>query len=211
MAYDVVYRDIISMILLAHGGATADCIAELGSGWSANIFNLWRNGAPLDAEYVGCELTDVGRHIAARLAAKQNRRRYRVVPFDHRNPDPQLLSTEARSALLYSCHSLEQIERVDERYFDRLIDGTKHIDLVRGVHVEPVAWQYGLDVSIYATTPTWAIEGQKAASWRHQNINLKDVISGAEARGILRVTYVELHSITTAKDYPTATIAWTRT
>jgi hypothetical protein len=207
---NLVYRDLVSATLLAHCSDDADAIVEFGSGWSANIFNLWKSGAPLDAAYFGCEPTLAGRALASRLSGWQERRSYRAIPFDYRHPDFTFLPKGCREPLVYTCHSIEQVERLDDRFFDRLLDPLSSAERVTGVHIEPVAWQYGFDAKHFPTPPDWAARGQQEAAWRNQNVNLTSVLCDAESRGILRLKMVELHSITTVPDYPTATIVWTR-
>ncbi|MSP87715.1 MAG: hypothetical protein EXQ92_02715 [Alphaproteobacteria bacterium] len=208
--HSLVYRDLISTTLLAHSSDDTDAFIEFGAGWSANIFNLWKNGGPLDATYVGCEPTLAGRKLAERLARRQTRRCYQAAEFDYRRPDFTTIPADCCRPLIYTCHSIEQVRTLDPRFFDHLIESTARAKSVTGVHIEPIAWQYGLDTKHFPTTPPWAIRGQQEAMWRHQNENLHTVLDDAAARGIIRVKSIKLHSISSIKNYPTATIVWTR-
>ncbi|MBM3598505.1 MAG: hypothetical protein FJX35_09850 [Alphaproteobacteria bacterium] len=206
---ELIYRDLVSSAVLAGAGGSADCFVELGSGWSSNIFNLWRNGAPGGAIYVGAEPTTEGRALAERFARHQATRDFRSVAFDYAGAAFDWLPRGIRRLVVFSVYSIEQMEHLDPGFFDRLIAATAGIPEVVGVHIEPVAWQYALS-GVDAPTPDWAVEARKQALWRDHNVNMMQVLDDAEARGLLNVQAVTCRSMAAAPEHPGATIRWTR-
>jgi hypothetical protein len=206
---ELIYRDLVSSAVLAGAAGRADCFVELGSGWSANTFNLWRNGAPDSAVYIGAELSAEGRALAERFARQQTTREFRSIAFDYGAVDFSWLPRERRNLVVFTVYSIEQVEQLDGRFFDRLIAATSGFAEVRGVHIEPVAWQYGLAGGDGAA-PSWAVAARQQATWRHHNTNFKQVIEDAAARGLLAVDGVACRSVAAAPEHPGATIRWTR-
>lgn len=211
LAKELILRDAISAAVQVAITDSADTIIELGSGWGANIFNLWRNGAPIDANYFACEPTLAGRAVSQRLANMQKVRRLVSVPFDYRAADYSFIPSSARRIVVFTNFSIEQIDALDDQFFDRLMDGTRHAQQVYGINIEPVAWQYSFARETRdAPAPDWARLAKESAFKRGYNKNFYDVISKAEARGVLRTISCQLCSISGSPDYPAATIFWER-
>src|SRR5262249_13313805 len=78
-------------------------IIELGSGYSKNLFHLWLNGAPLDAEYIGAEYTDGGRRCGEFLASIEPGIRYRALPFDFYHPSLAGLGSSGKT-FAFTCY-----------------------------------------------------------------------------------------------------------
>jgi hypothetical protein len=133
------------------------------------------------------------------------------VPFDYRAVNYDFIPRSARRIIVFTNYSIEQVEILDELFFDRLLEATQHAQKVYGINIEPVAWQFALAAAqANAPAPDWAIKSRESAYKRHYNRNFRDVISKAAARGILRIAGCELRSISGSPDFPAATIYWSR-
>lgn len=112
-------------------------IVELGSGWGKNLFNLFKFGAPLDAEYWGFELTETGRQLMDRVGAEcAHTMRLRSSRFDYYDADFSSLSQPAETCVL-THHSIEQIPEISEGLIERImaIPGFRMC-----MHMEPVGF-----------------------------------------------------------------------
>jgi hypothetical protein len=142
LAQEFIWRDIITDILLKSTGAEVDVIAELGAGWSANIFNLWIRGGPRGTRYYGCEHVEAGRSAAKLLAESDPELAFQAPVFDWDDPNFDFLPRSSGGMLVFSCHSIEQIPNLDVATFEKLIAITQNYPTLVGVHIEPVGWQY---------------------------------------------------------------------
>ena len=114
MAQEYVWRDMVANEVLRATHSDVDLIVELGSGWSANIFNLWLRGAPGSARYLGCELTEGGRQAATSLAGIRPAMKYAACAFDWSSPDFSFIPRDAKHVTIFSCHSIEQIPELSQ-------------------------------------------------------------------------------------------------
>lgn len=113
-------------------------IVETGSGWGRVILGLWAAGAPMHAEYIGCELTASGRALSERIAHIGGVDRFRAEPFDYRDPDFSSLAGSTPTVVVTN-HSIEEVEELPEETIDAIrgIPGFR-----RCVHLEPVGFQF---------------------------------------------------------------------
>lgn len=131
------YMAVVLETLKAYMPEDTARIVEMGSGWGAIISSLWLAGAPRDAEYWALEYTDTGRETSDFLASTEPRFQLESRAFDYHSADFSYL-TEAKTTLVYSIYSIEQITFVTDALIDRImaIPG-----FARCVHIEPVGWQ----------------------------------------------------------------------
>jgi hypothetical protein len=75
-----------------------DCerIVETGSGWSRNLFNLWLNGGPKNAEYISLEFVDMARWCAQIIGVLEPELDLKTYPFDYYKPDFSSFSGETK-------------------------------------------------------------------------------------------------------------------
>ena len=140
--FEYLWRDLVAHEVLRAVRSDADVVAELGSGWSANVFNLWLRGSPRGAAYFGAELTEGGRQAAEAMAGFRPAMRFAAPKFDWAAPDFSFIPPGARHVTVYSCHSVEQIPQLDAGVLRLLLRHTAAAESVRGVFIEPVGWQF---------------------------------------------------------------------
>ena len=116
-------------------------IVELGSGWSCNLFQIYvGHGATRskDIDYHGGEYTTEGQESAKLLAKHDGKIRYFAHSFDYRKPAIDFLGQYSGHILVFTKHSIEQVEFIDESLYADLCGLDAQVTLV---HVEPVGWQ----------------------------------------------------------------------
>jgi len=134
---DMIARIAIADLVAGCCGPDTRRIVELGSGWGANLFNLWLGGAPRQAAFVALEYTATGREVTELLARTAPDMAVTVRPFDYHRPDLSEFRTGERT-VVFTSHSIEQITYLNDALFDELL-AIPGLDRV--VHVEPVGWQ----------------------------------------------------------------------
>lgn len=184
-------------------------IVELGSGWGKNLFNLFRFGAPLDAEYFALELTETGREITRTVAAQAApTMKISTKAFDYYEPDFGFLSENEPTAV-FTHHSIEQIPEVSQRLIDAIlaIPG-----LATCVHLEPCGFQI--------PTQNWLANGDLAlmrsvdarnkrfAEKRNQNSNLYPLLRAYELQGRIKIHTVCKYFTSHLLDNGTTLIVW---
>jgi len=135
----IMFEQIIQHELGTAVDADTVNVIELGSGYSKNLFDIWLNGGPLDANYIGMEFTSAGRDCSTFLARLEPHLRYASFAFDYYKP---LLPDFDRNAktFVFTCYSIEQITELGLEIFDALLGIP---GLYKVVHIEPVGWQKG--------------------------------------------------------------------
>lgn len=123
-----------------------EAIVELGSGWSFNLFQIFvglGRTRSKDIDYIGAEFTDSGRACARRIAAFDGAIRYSDEHMDYRSPDISFLKRYKKHILVFTHHSIEQVDRIDRRLYQHLSELDADVTLI---HFEPVGWQRDADV-----------------------------------------------------------------
>jgi hypothetical protein len=205
MRLELLWRDLVAYELLRAMGESTDAVVELGSGWSANIFNLWLRGAPRQATYVGAELTAAGRKAAASLAALRPTIRYVAAPFDWSNPDFDFIPSSSSHVLVYSCHSVEQVPELKAELMHRLLDRTAGAKSVRGVFIEPVGWQF----PEFAQAPDIVARTGEYCRRQNYNVNLRQTLEALGDAKRIEVLTLDLFSFGTDIN-PSTVIHWRR-
>ncbi|MFI0844609.1 hypothetical protein [Mesorhizobium sp. IMUNJ 23232] len=116
-------------------------IVEFGSGWSANLFQLYVGlGATVSRkiDYHGAEYTDEGQQTATEMAAYDKNINYYAHSFDYRKPDVSFLNGYGGHILAFTRHSIEQVDEISPLLYDQLGALKAAVTLV---HLEPVGWQ----------------------------------------------------------------------
>lgn len=180
-------------------------VMELGSGWSSNLFQLYiAHGATRSKKIVwyGGEYTKEGQICAKFIANREEPMNFRSFSFDYRNPDVTFLMRQRGHILLFTSHSIEQVDVINPSLFEQLREIANAVTVV---HFEPVGWQrfpellrrreendaegfeaigrraLAGDVSSVAENAAWW-------SWRLEyNKNLLPIVRGLEAEGACRM------------------------
>lgn len=118
-------------------------VMELGSGWSANLFQIYVYAGKRRAEsvhFIGAEYTESGRECGTRLAKHDGRINYSAPAFDWTKPDLSFLEEipGPRNVLAFSHHSIEQVEEIDPDIYAQL---ARYSDSATVMHFEPCGWQ----------------------------------------------------------------------
>lgn len=174
-------------------------IVELGSGWSVNLFQLYvglgRTRSRTIA-YHGAEYTEEGQQAARLLADHDGAIDYHAHSFDYRNPDLSFLNNVKGHVLVFTRHSIEQVDLIDPKLYDLLHGLGAKVTLV---HIEPTGWQrdpilvtrrkkkddsffedLGKLIAEDVTSGRRQMENAAWWSWRlAYNINLTSIISQA--------------------------------
>lgn len=132
------FRSLVVETVIEHCQPKTGRIIETGSGWGEHLSNIWDDGGPRDASYYALELTKNGQACAAALAELNERFKLTTHHFDYRNPDLSYLAPQGNHTLLFSVHSIEQVDEIPEAY---ILDALKMDDAVTGIHFEPIGWQ----------------------------------------------------------------------
>lgn len=172
MARELAWRDLVTTEVLRVVRSDADVIIELGSGWSANLFNLWLRGAPRHALYLGGELAEGGRQAAQVLSSAHPDMTYAAHPFDWSFPDFSFIPEGAKHVTVYSCYSLEQIPELAPDTLRLLLQRTASAESVFGVFIEPVGWQFPEG----AKDPALVERTRRYAHEKNYNLNLRQVM-----------------------------------
>lgn len=185
-------------------------IVELGSGWGKNLFNLFKFGAPLDAEYWGFELTATGRQLMERVGAEcAPTMGLRASGFDYYDADFSLLKEQLETCV-FTHHSIEQIPEIPENLIERImnIPGFKVC-----VHMEPVGFQIKSDKWLVDSKNKKLMEqidtdNKRFAGKRNQNSNLYSTLMKFEREGRIKIFSVKKYFTSHLLANATTVISW---
>ena len=132
--------------------------------------------------------------------------RYRSFAFDYREPEVSFLKRQRGHVLLFTSHSVEQVDVINPVMFEQLKEIANEVTVV---HFEPVGWQRMPELikmreeqndGFFEKLGEKALEGnidsvaENSAwwSWRLQyNKNLMPLIDGLEKEGSIKMRRVE--------------------
>ncbi|MSO85359.1 MAG: hypothetical protein EXR04_05330 [Rhodospirillales bacterium] len=190
------YNAFVANWLRDVSGAGFDAIVELGTGYGQNLFEIYCRGGP-KTRYIGAEYTASGRELMGKFHALDPAMPLEIVAFDHKAPDLSFLAG-AEKVLLFTCHSLEQVERLPERFFDVLAAAAPE---VTAIHLKPFGFQ--IEKKSSASRKQAAFIKKK-----FYNMNLAKVLRAAEKRGKLAVRMMVLNAINPDESNPTSIAVW---
>ena len=174
-----------------------DCIVELGSGLGRNLFEIYYNGGPAEAKYYACEIAASGRKITETLAALVPELNIVTCAFDHRRPDFSFLEERGR-VLFFTCHSIEQVDRIPENYFDLLADAA---DRVTCIHFEP----FGFQISTASEASKNQERRVREQNW---NTNFLQVLKASRKSGKIKIDFMAQDIFTLDDGTPTSVALW---
>jgi hypothetical protein len=190
-------------------GPGVERIVELGSGWGKNLFNLFKFGSSLEAEYWGLELTAAGRQLMERVGAETvPSMKVRSAPFDYYNADFGVLAQE-RPTCVFTHHSLEQIPEAPRELFERIltIPGFRSC-----LHLEPCGFQVPgnkwLDGASPGVMESIDQDNRRFAGKRNQNANLYPLLREMEKAGRIRILSVKKYFTSHLINNATTSILW---
>ncbi len=172
-------------------------VVELGAGYGRNLIEIYFRGGPANARYIGAEYTASGRALMDRFFKLEPERPFETFPFDHRQPDLSFLKGE-RKVLLFTRHSIEQVNRLPDDYFDVLAACAPE---VVAVHFEPFGPQCPEKWSFSKTH-------QDYIDSRNFNLNLLETLRAAERRKRLNIRWFAPDVIDPARGNPTSVVLW---
>ncbi len=189
------HRELVVGSVLDRCREDTDLICELGSGWGHLLVSVWASGGPPDATYVAAELTAAGRACSDALARIEPTLDLVTVPFDHTRPDLAGLGGRRRHAVVYTCHSVEQVAELGEGWIDAICGVAEEVDVV---HVEPVGWQTG--------RPS---HSSRAHAEQHDyNRDLVEVVRSAEASGRIHIDELVVDAVGVNPSNPSTVLGW---
>jgi len=174
-----------------------DTVVELGAGYGLNLFRLHHALGNPPLRYIAAEYTESGRRLCDRLAKLDGSMAVETAFINHKQPDLGFLKS-ARKALIFTCHSIEQVARIPDDYFAVLAAAAPE---VLGVHFEPFGFQVACDRPLTRRQKEFFDE-------KHWNGNLHACLRAAEAAGTITVRDVELECFAAQSDNPTSLAVW---
>ena len=174
-----------------------DAVVELGCGHGGNLLRLYYAGAAANIPLWGGELTLSGQSMARNLAALNPAIPATFFHFDHLAPDLSPLGKLGR-VLVFTCHSIEQVENLPQRFFDVVALAGKHVTCV---HLEPFGFQIVVDTPIAKNQA----EIFKSRNW---NQNLAAASVEAERRGVIKRTFLTHNEFLKQSGNPTSVLIW---
>jgi len=185
-------------------------IVELGSGWGKNLFNLFKFGAPLNAEYWGMELTRAGRELMERVASETvSSMKVHSASFDYYHADFSALSSTINTCV-FTHHSIEQIPEVSVQLIERIL-------LIPGfrccLHFEPCGFQipgnrWLADSSQIGLMAKIDEGNRRFAEKRNQNNNLYPLLRELELAGRITIHTVRKYFTSHLINNATTMIVW---
>jgi hypothetical protein len=204
-AYEpIMFERIVQRELGAAIDADTVNIIELGSGYSSNLFGIWLNGGPLNARYIGMEYTSAGRECGSYLARLEPNMRYEAFPFDYYKPSlPASVGPE--KTFVFTCYSIEQITRLDQKTFDMLLELP---GLYKVVHIEPVGWQKGPKLLPFPTEPMLWMSTRVSAHRMRYNTNLLEILGGLVRDGRITMQRPKINYLAHRPNLPGSVLTW---
>lgn len=157
-----------------------DLVVELGCGYGRILFNLAYSGVPLGTRFVGGELTQSGVEAVNGIAALDPDLDLSVRHFDFLDPDLSWVKPGKR-CLVYTCHAIEQVHRIDQRLIDAMCSLGES---VTAVHLEPFAFQVQPNLGPATQKQRLVLLGKR---W---NANLVEVLRGCADAGTIGLEYL---------------------
>lgn len=174
-----------------------DTVAELGCGYGLNLFRLNRALDGLPLRYIAAEYTESGRRLCAQLAELKGGMPVETAFIDHKKPDLEFLAG-AEKALIFTCHSIEQVAVIPDDYFAVL---AKAAPRMLGVHFEPFGFQVACESPLTRAQ-------KKLFERKDWNRNFHACLRAAEAAGTITLRSVELECFAAQSENPTSLAVW---
>ncbi len=175
-----------------------DAIIELGAGYGRALFEIYFQGGPARARYIGAEFTRSGRELMAEFLKLGPDLPFEIAFFDHNKPNLSFLGKKTKRALIFTHHSIEQVKTVPENYFSVLAAVAPY---VVGVHFEPFGFQLAPESAISKTHAGFIAR-------KDYNVNFLSALKAAEERKVLRIRLLAANMINPQDENPTSVAVW---
>jgi hypothetical protein len=192
-------------------GPDIERVIETGAGWAKTLMNLWRYGAPLNAEYWALELTRSGRAVAEMIVkAAASGPDLRTRGFDYYEPDFSFLAAETKQTCFVTHHSIEQIPELSESFIQAVLSVP---GFHRCVHIEPVGWQiptnnWLADASLCDKMIEIDEANRRFSLKKNQNRNLYPLLRTMEQEGKIKIHVVRKYLCSHLINNATILISW---
>jgi len=111
-------------------------IIELGAGYACQLFSVWLNGGPREAEYHAYEFSPKARNVAKIIKDTTGFSQLKIHDFDFYNPN--LSNLDNKPTVVFTNYSIEGIPMIKPA----LIEAISQIPgLQKCIHLEPIGWQ----------------------------------------------------------------------
>lgn len=175
-----------------------DTIVELGCGYGRNLFILDQILNQPDVKYYGAEYTDSGRGVSEMLVSKMMpHMNFQSEFIDHKNPDFSFLDG-SKKALIFSCHSIEQVAEIPDDYCERLANAVPEATVV---HLEPFGFQTRPEDKETEEHYQFAID-------KEYNLNLFDVLKKSAENNKINLISYDTDILYTQIENPTSIAVW---
>lgn len=191
--------------ILRHMQEDTDVIAELGAGYGGNLIRLAKafqdkTGKSLpecNIKLLMAEYTKTGRDLCLEMLKRKNAPDMELQFIDHKAPDLSFLK-QFKVPFILTIHSIEQVPEIPSDYFKILSEVAPN---VRGLHMEPVGFQFEPDATKWAAHSAF----MKRQNW---NQNFADVIKQAEKDGYITIDSVDTSYAAGQPENPTTLVLW---
>jgi hypothetical protein len=174
-----------------------EVVVELGCGYGLNLFRLKEILGDRTLRYIGAEYTESGRRLCAKLADIDGEMPVEVDFIDHKSPNLDFLNNIGK-CLIFTCHSIEQVEEIPSNYFSIL---AKAAEKIRCVHFEPFGFQVP-DFSHKFLQQKQLFENK---GW---NKNFFEILRAAEKNGEIQIDRIEVEMFVDQPGNPTSVAVW---
>ena len=179
-------------------GEGFDTVAELGGGWGLNLFLLSKLIGKSGPRLILAKYTETGRKLCEKFEGLRGAPKLQKVFVDHRNLDLSFIN-ETRKLLIFTCHSVEQIDHIPKDYFQKICAAA---DEVVGLHLEPVGFQLMPDDDVRKKCR------ENFTREKRYNLNFFETIKAAETSNILTIRNIEIERFASQPENPTSIIVW---
>ncbi|AMW34985.1 hypothetical protein HEQ62_02845 [Haematospirillum jordaniae] len=176
-------------------------IVELGAGYGRNLMELRHHLRRPDLALIGAEYTQSGRDAMEFFNASfPDLTPIQTVFTDHRLASFPFISSKDK-VLVFSCHSLEQVEKLPLDFFVNLADSSEDIT---GVHIEPFGFQA-------VPRSAWSDVHHAHNAFirlKDYNLNMWACLEHAVREQAITITGVALNASFAQPENPSSVVVW---
>ena len=197
------HRQFVSAILRRYTPKSCERVVELGCGTGSNLFYFFLNGGPQNADYMGFEYTNEGREVGSYLAGLEQRLAlFSFGKCDYLNLD-QLQIGSKKVTIAFTCHSIEQVTYLPERFFRDIIKVIPGLRVC--LHFEPVGWQKPL---AGRWRRPYDRSCERYARRLGYNQNFSELLIKAQRQGVLKILDIQRNVWGINPLNPTTLVVW---
>lgn len=175
-----------------------DAIVELGAGYGRALIEIYFQGGPSRARYIGAEFTRSGRELMSEFLKLAPALSFKTAFFDHNRPDLSFLGKKTKRVLIFTHHSIEQVKTLPDNFFSVLAAAAPR---VVGVHFEPFGFQLAPESAMSKAHAEFVAR-------KYYNSNFLSALKAAEERKTLRIRHLAANVINPQGENPTSVAVW---